>query len=130
MPTPQAVVGEHRRADPTAAADRQTVAAAAGGTALAEIDDAETSAIELGLDGETDEKAAKKALKKAKADGSTQPLPVRVDLHEAGRRRDAEGHLAEPQKQMVSYTAVVLAFLVFMVALIGLADLGLACWCC
>ena len=30
------------------------------------------------------------------------------------------------RKQMVSYTAVVLAFLVFMVALIGLVDLGLA----
>jgi preprotein translocase subunit SecE len=30
------------------------------------------------------------------------------------------------RKQMVTYTSVVLAFLVFMVALIGLADLGLA----
>jgi len=30
------------------------------------------------------------------------------------------------RKQMVSYTTVVLAFLVFMVTLIGLADLGLA----
>ncbi len=30
------------------------------------------------------------------------------------------------RKQMVSYTTVVLAFLAFMVALIGLADLGLA----
>ena len=30
------------------------------------------------------------------------------------------------RKQMVSYTTVVLIFLAFMVALIGLADLGLA----
>jgi len=30
------------------------------------------------------------------------------------------------RKQMVTYTSVVLAFLVFMVALISLADLGLA----
>jgi preprotein translocase subunit SecE len=30
------------------------------------------------------------------------------------------------RKQMVNYTAVVLAFLAFMVALIGLVDLGLA----
>ena len=30
------------------------------------------------------------------------------------------------RKQMVTYTSVVLAFLVFMVALIGLVDLGLA----
>lgn len=30
------------------------------------------------------------------------------------------------RKQMITYTSVVLAFLVFMVALIGLADLGLA----
>ena len=30
------------------------------------------------------------------------------------------------RKQMLTYTSVVLAFLVFMVALVGLADLGLA----
>ncbi|MGH3959345.1 preprotein translocase subunit SecE [Mycobacterium sp.] len=30
------------------------------------------------------------------------------------------------RKQMITYTSVVLAFLVFMVALIGLSDLGLA----
>lgn len=30
------------------------------------------------------------------------------------------------RKQMITYTSVVLAFLVFMVAVIGLADLGLA----
>jgi len=30
------------------------------------------------------------------------------------------------RKQMVNYTAVVLVFLAFMVALIGLVDLGLA----
>ncbi len=30
------------------------------------------------------------------------------------------------RKQMITYTSVVLAFLVFMVAMIGLADLGLA----
>lgn len=98
----------------------------AGGTALAEIDDAETSAIELGLDDETDEKAAKKALKKAKADGSTRNPFLFVWTYMKQVVAEMRKVIWPNRKQMVSYTAVVLAFLVFMVALIGLADLGLA----
>lgn len=96
----------------------------AGGTALAEVGDAETSAIELGLDDELDEKAAKKALKKA--DGPTRNPFLFVWTYMKQVVAEMRKVIWPNRKQMVSYTAVVLAFLVFMVALIGLADLGLA----
>ncbi|EUA20557.1 preprotein translocase, SecE subunit [Mycobacterium xenopi 3993] len=54
-----------------------------------------------------------------------QPVCVRLRLPQAGRCRAAQGDLAN-RKQMMTYTSVVLAFLAFMVALIGLADFGLA----
>ena len=100
----------------------------AGGTALAEFDDVETTALELDVDDETDPKKAKKALKKAgaKKDGSTRNPFVFVWTYLTQVVAELRKVIWPNRKQMVSYTTVVLVFLVFMVALIGLVDLGLA----
>jgi preprotein translocase subunit SecE len=95
----------------------------AGGTALAEIDDAETTALELDLDDEVD---AEKALRKAKNDGPSRNPFLFVWNYLKQVVAEMRKVIWPNRKQMVSYTAVVLAFLVFMVALIGLVDLGLA----
>ena len=97
----------------------------AGGTALAEFDDAETTALDFDLDDEADG-ATSKALKKAKSDGPTRNPFVFVWTYLKQVVAEMRKVIWPNRKQMVSYTAVVLAFLVFMVALIGLADLGLA----
>lgn len=96
----------------------------AGATALAEFDDAETTALELGLDDEADGKAKKP--KKAKSDGPTRNPVVFVWNYLKQVVAEMRKVIWPNRKQMVSYTAVVLAFLVFMVALIGAVDLGLA----
>lgn len=92
-----------------------------GATALAEVDDVETSALELG-----DEETDTKALKKAKKDGPTRNPFVFVWNYLGQVVAELRKVIWPNRKQMVSYTTVVLAFLVFMVALIGLVDLGLA----
>ena len=97
-----------------------------GATALAEIDDAQTTALELGLDDEVDGAQAKKALKKASDDGPTRNPFLFVWNYMKQVVAEMRKVIWPNRKQMVSYTAVVLAFLVFMVALIGLVDLGLA----
>jgi preprotein translocase subunit SecE len=97
----------------------------AGSTALAELDDAETTALELGVDDEADGKKTK-ALQKAKKDGPTRNPFVFVWTYLKQVVAEMRKVIWPNRKQMISYTAVVLAFLVFMVALIGVVDLGLA----
>jgi len=95
-----------------------------GGTALAEVEDLETTAIEIDLDDDDDDRAVKKA-KDADAGPTRNPFlfvwnylkQVAAELRKV---------IWPNRKQMVSYTSVVLLFLVFMVALIGGVDLGLA----
>lgn len=96
----------------------------AGATALAELD-AETSSLDLDLDDEVDGQQAK-ALKKAASDGPTRNPFVFVWTYLKQVVAEMRKVIWPNRKQMVSYTAVVLAFLVFMVTLIGAVDLGLA----
>ena len=97
----------------------------AGATALAEFDDVETSAFDLDIDDETETKALKKA-KNAAAAGSTRNPFVFVWTYLKQVVAELRKVIWPNRKQMVSYTTVVLVFLMFMVALIGLVDLGLA----
>jgi preprotein translocase subunit SecE len=90
-----------------------------------DVDELESTATELG-EGDTDTgpKKAKKA--KKKSDGpSRNPL-----LYVFNYLKQVVGELRKViwpnRKQMVTYTAVVLAFLVFMVALVAGADYGFA----
>ena len=94
-----------------------------GGTALAEVDDVETTAIELDLDDEADSAKAKKAAAKS---GRTRNPFVFVWTYLGQVVAELRKVIWPNRKQMVSYTTVVLVFLIFMVALIGLVDLGLA----
>ena len=98
----------------------------AGGTALADVDEFETAALEVDFDDDADDKRAKTALKKATADGPTRNPFVFVWNYLKQVVAEMRKVIWPNRKQMVSYTGVVLAFLVFMVALIGLVDLGLA----
>jgi preprotein translocase subunit SecE len=98
----------------------------AGSTALADVDDFETTALELDIDDDEDGKRAKKALKKAKSDGRTRNPFLFVWNYLGQVVAEMRKVIWPNRKQMVSYTMVVLAFLVFMVTLIGLVDLGLA----
>lgn len=93
-----------------------------GATALADIDDLETTALELGIDEETERKRAKKAT----SDGPTRNPFLFVWNYLKQVVAEMRKVIWPNRKQMVSYTGVVLAFLVFMVALIGFVDLGLA----
>ena len=99
-----------------------------GATALAEVEDAETTAIELGADEEPDGKKAKKAKKNKKAAkaGPTRNPFVFVWNYLQQVVAELRKVIWPNRKQMVNYTSVVLVFLVFMVTLIGLVDLGLA----
>lgn len=96
----------------------------AGATALAEPEEAESTAEELGVE---DAKSTKKATKpkKAKTGPSRNPF-----LFVWNYLKQVVAELRKViwpnRKQMVSYTTVVLLFLAFMVALIGGVDLGLA----
>ena len=98
-----------------------------GGTALAEVEDFDTTVIEIDLDEDDDDKAAKKAKKArdAKAASSRNPF---VFVWNYLKQVVAELRKVNwpNRKQMVNDTAVVLVFLVFMVALIGGVDLGFA----
>ena len=97
-----------------------------GGTALAEVEDLETTAIEIDFD-EDDDAAAKKAKKAKAADAGPTRNPF---LFVWNYMKQVVAELRKViwpnRKQMVNYTAVVLVFLVFMVALIGGVDLGFA----
>jgi len=97
-----------------------------GATALADIDDLQTSALDLDIDDDEDGTRAKKALAKAGSDGPTRNPFLFVWNYLKQVVAEMRKVIWPNRKQMVSYTAVVLAFLVFMVALIGLVDLGLA----
>jgi preprotein translocase subunit SecE len=92
----------------------------------ADVDSA-SGAVELtDSDSDDDAKKAKKA-KKAKAsdDASSNPF-VFVLTYLKQVVAELRKVIWPNRKQMGSYTSVVLAFLVFMVTLIGLVDLGLA----
>ena len=95
-----------------------------GSTVLAEFDDTETTALELGVDDEAGGKT--KALKKAKKGGHTRNPFLFVWTYLKQVVAEMRKVIWPNRKQMVSYTAVVLVFLVLMVALISVVDLGLA----
>ena len=101
-----------------------------GGTALAEVEDFDTAVIELDLDedDEDDDRAAKKARKAARDAnaGSTRNPFLFVWNYLKQVVAELRKVIWPNRKQMVNYTAVVLVFLVFMVALIGGVDLGFA----
>ncbi|MCX2928653.1 preprotein translocase subunit SecE [Mycobacterium sp. CVI_P3] len=96
----------------------------AGTTALAEPEEVESTAEELGVEEDKPAKKSKKA-KKAKSGPSRNPI-----LFVWNYLKQVVAELRKViwpnRKQMVSYTTVVLLFLAFMVALIGGVDLGLA----
>ena len=93
-----------------------------GSTALADVDDLETTALDLDLD---DEGEANKKAKKAEK-GSTRNPFVFLWNYLGQVVAELRKVIWPNRKQMVSYTTVVLVFLVFMVALISGVDLGLA----
>ncbi len=97
----------------------------AGGTALAEVEDAETTALEIGTDEDSEGKKPKKAKKAAKTGPTRNPF-----LFVWNYMKQVVAELRKViwpnRKQMVSYTTVVLLFLAFMTTLIGFVDLGLA----
>ena len=97
-----------------------------GGTALAEVEDLETTALEI-LDDEDDDEAAARKAKKAKADAGSTRNPI---LFVWNYLKQVVAELRKViwpnRKQMVNYTAVVMVFLVLMTALISGVDLGFA----
>ncbi len=97
----------------------------AGGTALAERDDADEALTEEFE--AADAKALAKKAKKAKDAGKPSRNPfVAIWTYITQVVAELRKVIWPNRKQMVSYTSVVLVFLVFVVTLIGLVDLGLA----
>jgi preprotein translocase subunit SecE len=99
-----------------------------GSTALADVEDLETTALEISFDEDDDDetKAAKaKKAKAARAEATRNPF-----LFVWNYLKQVVAELRKViwpnRKQMVNYTSVVLVFLVFMVALISGVDLGFA----
>ena len=94
-----------------------------GATALAEPEEVESGAEELGVE-EKSKKAKPKKPKKTTTEPARNPF-----LFVWNYLKQVVAELRKViwpnRKQMVSYTGVVLAFLAFMVALIGGVDLGL-----
>lgn len=93
-----------------------------------EADDTGSAAVEVAEKGaQVKAKKVKKAKKAKKAKKPAGPNPI-VYVYNYLKQVVAELRkvIWPNRKQMITYTSVVLAFLVFMVALIGLADLGLA----
>ena len=111
-------VAVNRPARPSGKRSRQR----AGGTALAEIDDSEEALTEQF------EAADGAALKKAKGAtaGSTRNPVLFVWNYMKQVVAELRKVIWPNRKQMVSYTLVVLVFLVLMTALISTVDLGLA----
>ncbi len=91
---------------------------------LAADDETSSGAVEL-TESTAEAKAVKKAKKAKKAGPSANPI---VFVYNYLKQVVAELRkvIWPNRKQMMTYTTVVLAFLVFMVTLIGLVDLGLA----
>lgn len=88
--------------------------------------EATSEAVELGVDdGDAKAKKAKKTKKKPDKDRGPNPI---IFVYNYLKQVVAELRkvIWPNRKQMITYTSVVLAFLVFMVALVGVADLGLA----
>ncbi len=98
----------------------------AGATALADIDELDSSELDVDDVEEEEGSRSETAVKKAGADGPNRNPFVFVWTYLKQVVAEMRKVIWPNRKQMVSYTAVVLAFLVFMVALIGLVDLGLA----
>jgi len=93
-----------------------------------EADADESGAVEL-TDSDSDDDVRKKAKKskKAKKPGDSSSNPLLFVLNYLKQVVAELRKVIWPnRKQMGSYTSVVLAFLVFMVTLIGLVDLGWA----
>ena len=90
-----------------------------------EGDDENSGAVEL-TESDADDKKAKKPKKVKKADDSSTNPIVYVITYLRQVVAELRKVIWPNRKQMGSYTSVVLAFLVFMVTLIGLVDLGLA----
>lgn len=95
-----------------------------GATALAEPEELESGAEELGVE-EKSTKAKPKKPKKTTTGPARNPF-VFVWTYIKQVVAELRKVIWPNRKQMVSYTGVVLAFLAFMVALIGGVDLGLA----
>ena len=108
----------NRPARPTGKRTRQR-----GATALAEPEEVESGAEELGVE-EKSKKAKPKKPKKTTTEPARNPF-----LFVWNYLKQVVAELRKViwpnRKQMASYTGVVLAFLAFMVALIGGVDLGL-----
>ena len=100
-----------------------------GATALAEPEEAESTAEELGVEEKSGKKAKKAGQEEAASGPSRNPF-VFVVTYLRQVVAELRKVIWPNRKQMVSYTTVVLVFLAFMVALIGLVDLGLASWSC
>jgi preprotein translocase subunit SecE len=96
-----------------------------GGTALAEVEDLETTALELGLGEDDDDGEGVKKAKAADSEATRNPF-VFVWNYLKQVVAELRKVIWPNRKQMINYTAVVLVFLVFMVSLIGGVDLGLA----
>ena len=94
-----------------------------GATALAEPEEVESGAEELGVE-EKSKKAKPKKPKKTTTGPDRNPF-VFVWNYLKQVVAELRKVIWPNRKQMASYTGVVLAFLVFMVALIGGVDLGL-----
>lgn len=86
--------------------------------------DVDSTAIELDEEGAGPVKKAKKA--KKKADGPSRNPFIFVLNYIKQVVGELRKVIWPNRKQMVTYTAVVLAFLVFMVALVSAADFGFA----
>ena len=91
----------------------------------AEGDSDESGAVEL-TESAADDTKAKKAKKAKKSDEPSSNPFVFVFTYLKQVVGELRKVIWPNRKQMSSYTSVVLAFLVFMVTLIGLVDLGLA----
>ncbi|MFN8087912.1 MAG: preprotein translocase subunit SecE [Mycobacterium sp.] len=90
-----------------------------------DIDDAESGAVELGVDDDADKKKTKKA-KKQKKDTSPGRNPfVFVWNYIKAVVGELRKVIWPNRKQMVSYTTVMMVFLTFMVTLISFVDIGL-----
>ena len=109
----------NRPARPTGKRTRQR-----GATALAEPEEVESEAEELGVE-ETAKKAKTKKPKKKTTTGPARNPFLFVWNYLKQVVAELRKVIWPNRKQMVSYTGVVLAFLAFMVALIGGVDLGL-----
>jgi preprotein translocase subunit SecE len=97
-----------------------------GATALAEPEEVESDAEELGVEKDKSAKKTPKAKKKKAKSGPSRNPFLFVWNYMKQVVAELRKVIWPNRKQMVSYTSVVLLFLAFMVALIGGVDLGLA----